>query len=328
MVSIVLASHGTFAEGIKMSGQMIFGQQDDVVAVTLMPEMGPDDLRAKLLEAIGGLGDQDQVLFLVDLQGGTPWNQISLLLDEEGHENWVAVAGLNLPMLVSAYGARMGAETAADVAKEILPEAKGGIVTKPEGIAPTEAPAAAPVARQGAIPEGTVLGDGHIKIAHVRVDTRLLHGQVATTWTKTVSPDRIIVVSDGVAHDQLRKTMIEQAAPPGVPANVVPISKMIEVTKDPRFGATKAMLLFENPQDLLAAIEGGVDIKEANIGSMAHSVGKVVVTNAIAMDNADVETLETLHAKGVALEARKVPSDSPVSYEDLIKKAKSELASA
>ena len=328
MVSIVLASHGTFAEGIKMSGQMIFGQQDDVVAVTLMPEMGPDDLRAKLLEAIGGLGDQDQVLFLVDLQGGTPWNQISLLLDEEGHENWVAVAGLNLPMLVSAYGARMGAETAVDVAKEILPEAKGGIVTKPEGIAPAEAPAAALVARQGAIPEGTVLGDGHIKIAHVRVDTRLLHGQVATTWTKTVSPDRIIVVSDGVAHDQLRKTMIEQAAPPGVPANVVPISKMIEVTKDPRFGATKAMLLFENPQDLLAAIEGGVDIKEANIGSMAHSVGKVVVTNAIAMDNADVETLETLHAKGVALEARKVPSDSPVSYEDLIKKAKSELASA
>ena len=328
MVSIVLASHGTFAEGIKMSGQMIFGQQDDVVAVTLMPEMGPDDLRAKLLEAIGGLGDQDQVLFLVDLQGGTPWNQISLLLDEEGHENWVAVAGLNLPMLVSAYGARMGAETAVDVAKEILPEAKGGIVTKPEGIAPAEAPAAAPVARQGAIPEGTVLGDGHIKIAHVRVDTRLLHGQVATTWTKTVSPDRIIVVSDGVAHDQLRKTMIEQAAPPGVPANVVPISKMIEVTKDPRFGATKAMLLFESPQDLLAAIEGGVDIKEANIGSMAHSVGKVVVTNAIAMDNADVETLETLHAKGVALEARKVPSDSPVSYEDLIKKAKSELASA
>ena len=328
MVSIVLASHGTFAEGIKMSGQMIFGQQDDVVAVTLMPEMGPDDLRAKLLEAIGGLGDQDQVLFLVDLQGGTPWNQISLLLDEEGHENWVAVAGLNLPMLVSAYGARMGAQTAADVAKEILPEAKGGIVTKPEGIAPAEAVAAAHVARQGAIPKGTVLGDGHIKIAHVRVDTRLLHGQVATTWTKTVSPDRIIVVSDGVAHDQLRKTMIEQAAPPGVPANVVPISKMIEVTKDPRFGATKAMLLFENPQDLLTAIEGGVDIKEANIGSMAHSVGKVVVTNAIAMDNADVETLEALHAKGVALEARKVPSDSPISYEDLIKKAKSELASA
>ena len=111
MVSIVLASHGTFAEGIKMSGQMIFGPQENVAAVTLMPEMGPDDLRAKLLEAVAGFEDQDQVLFLVDLQGGTPWNQVSLLLAEEGHENWVAVGGLNLPMLVSAYGERMGAES-------------------------------------------------------------------------------------------------------------------------------------------------------------------------------------------------------------------------
>ena len=328
MVSIVLASHGTFAEGIKMSGQMIFGQQDDVVAVTLMPEMGPDDLRAKLLEAIGGLGDQDQVLFLVDLQGGTPWNQISLLLDEEGHENWVAVAGLNLPMLVSAYGARMGAETAADVAKEILPEAKGGIVTKPEGIAPAEAPAAAQQVRGAAIPEGTVLGDGHIDIAAVRIDTRLLHGQVATAWTKQIAPNRIIVVSDGVAHDQLRKTMIEQAAPPGVPANVVPISKMVEVAKDPRFGATKAFLLFETPQDLLKTIEGGVDITDVNIGSMAHSVGKVVVTDAIAMDQADLDCIETLHEKGVHIEARKVPADSARSYEDIVAKAKSELAKA
>lgn len=329
MVSIVLASHGTFAEGIKMSGQMIFGPQDDVAAVTLMPEMGPDDLRAKLLEAVSGFENQDQVLFLVDLQGGTPWNQVSLLLDEEGHQNWVAVGGLNLPMLVSAYGARMGAETAADVAKEIFSEAKSGIVIKPEGLAPAEAaPATASVARQAAIPEGTVLGDGHIDIAAVRIDTRLLHGQVATAWTKQIAPNRIIVVSDGVAHDQLRKTMIEQAAPPGVPANVVPISKMVEVAKDPRFGATKAFLLFETPQDLLAAIEGGVDIADVNIGSMAHSVGKVVVTNAIAMDQADLDCIETLHDKGVHIEARKVPADSAISYEDLVSKAKTELAKA
>ena len=320
MVSIVLASHGTFAEGIKMSGQMIFGPQDDVAAVTLMPEMGPDDLRAKLLEAVSGFENQDQVLFLVDLQGGTPWNQVSLLLDEEGHQNCVAVGGLNLPMLVAAYGARMGAETAADVAKEIYSEAKSGIVVKPEELAPAEAsPVAAQQVRGAAIPEGTVLGDGHIDIAAVRVDT---------AWTKQIAPNRIIVVSDGVAHDQLRKTMIEQAAPPGVPANVVPIQKMIEVAKDPRFGATKAFLLFETPQDLLKTIEGGVDIKDVNIGSMAHSVGKVVVTDAIAMDEKDIKTLEAIHEKGVHIEARKVPADSARSYEDIIAKAKSELAKA
>lgn len=328
MVSIVLASHGTFSEGIKMSGQMIFGPQQDVAAVTLMPEMGPDDLRAKILEAVDGFEEKDQVLFLVDLQGGTPWNQISLLLDEPGHENWVAVGGMNLPMVISAYGERMGGGTAAEVAKAIYPEAKSGVCVKPESLAPADAaPAAVPApVKQGAIPEGTVLGDGHIKIAAVRIDTRLLHGQVATAWTKQIAPDRIIVVSDGVAHDQLRKTMIEQAAPPGVPANVVPISKMIEVSRDPRFGATKVFLLFETPQDLLKCIEGGVDIKEANIGSMAHSVGKVVVTDAIAMGDDDVKTIEAIRAKGVKLEARKVPADASKDVDEMLKKAKSELA--
>ena len=199
---------------------------------------------------------------------------------------------------------------------------------KPESLAPADAaPVAAPApVKQGAIPEGTVLGDGHIKIAAVRIDTRLLHGQVATAWTKQIAPDRIIVVSDGVAHDQLRKTMIEQAAPPGVPANVVPISKMIEVSRDPRFGATKVFLLFETPQDLLKCIEGGVDIKEANIGSMAHSVGKVVVTDAIAMGDDDVKTIEAIKAKGVKLEARKVPADASKDVDEMLKKAKSELA--
>lgn len=330
VVSIVLASHGTFSEGIKMSGQMIFGPQPDVEAVTLMPEMGPDDLRAKILETVEGFEEKDQVLFLVDLQGGTPWNQISLLLEEPGHENWVAVGGMNLPMVISAYGERMGVDTAAEVAKAIYPEAKAGVCIKPESLVPADAaPAAAPApVAQGAIPEGTVLGDGHIKIAHVRIDTRLLHGQVATALTKSVAPDRIIVVSDGVAHDQLRKTMIEQAAPPGVPANVVPISKMVEVFKDTRFGATKAMLLFEKPQDLLEAVKGGADIKAVNIGSMAHSVGKVVVTNAIAMDQADLDCVEALHDAGLTITAQKVPSDKAQSYEELVQQAKAALAEA
>ncbi len=72
---------------------------------------------------------------------------------------------------------------------------------------------------------------------------------------KSRQPNRIIVVSDAVAKDDLRKRLIEQAAPPGVKANVVPLGKMIEVAKDPRFGNTKALLLFENPQDVLKQLK-------------------------------------------------------------------------
>lgn len=330
MVSIVLASHGKFAEGIKDSGSMIFGPQEGVVAVTLTPDMGPDDLHQKILDAIATLEDQEHVLFLVDLWGGTPFNQMSRVLEEEGKEDWVAVTGLNLPMLIAAYGSRLGVDTATEVAKEIYSEARMGVKIKPEELEPQEVvPAAAPAPAtvpQGAIPEGTVIGDGKLKIVLARIDTRLLHGQVATTWTKMTKPDRIIVCSDGVAQDELRKTMIVQAAPPGVHVHVVPIKKIIEIAHDTRFGNTKAMLLFETPQDMLRAIEGGVEIEEANLGSIAHSVGKVVVTSAVAMDEDDVKTLEAIRDHGTKFDVRKVPADSAENFEAMLKKAKSELA--
>ena len=235
--------------------------------------------------------------------------------------------GLNLPMLIETYASRMSMETAHEIAKHVTEVAREGVKVKPEELEPETKVAAQAIntQSQGAIPEGTVLGDGHIKYVLARIDTRLLHGQVATTWTKTTQPNRIIVVSDAVSKDKLRKQMIEQAAPPGVKANVVPIDKMIQVAKDPRFGNTKAMLLFETPQDALRAIEGGVDIKELNIGSMAHSIGKVVVNKAIAMVPEDIETIEKIKAKGITFNVRKVPSDSNENIDTLLKKAKAEL---
>ena len=326
MVGIILASHGDFAKGILQSGEMIFGTQPNVKAVTLQPSEGPDDIRAKMEEAITTFENPEQVLFMVDLWGGTPFNQTSGLIN--GHEDtWAVVTGLNLPMLIEAFASRMSMESAQEIAAHVYGMAKEGVRLLPEALEPAqEKQAAEPVTPQGAIPEGTVIGDGHIKYVLARIDSRLLHGQVATAWTKTVKPTRIIVVSDGVAKDELRKNLIEQAAPPGVKANVVPVDKMIQVAKDPRFGNTKAMLLFETPQDALRAIEGGVDVKELNIGSMAHSVGKIAVSKVLSLGKDDVKTFEKLKAKGIQFDVRKVPNDSKENMDDIIKKAKAELA--
>ena len=326
MVGIILASHGDFAKGILQSGEMIFGTQPNVKAVTLQPSEGPDDIRAKMEEAITTFENPEQVLFMVGLWGGTPFNQTSGLIN--GHEDtWAVVTGLNLPMLIEAFASRMSMESAQEIAAHVYGVAKEGVRLLPEALEPAqEKQAAEPVTPQGAIPEGTVIGDGHIKYVLARIDSRLLHGQVATAWTKTVKPTRIIVVSDGVAKDELRKNLIEQAAPPGVKANVVPVDKMIQVAKDPRFGNTKAMLLFETPQDALRAIEGGVDVKELNIGSMAHSVGKIAVSKVLSLGRDDVKTFEKLKAKGIQFDVRKVPNDSKENMDDIIKKAKAELA--
>lgn len=328
MVGIILASHGEFANGILQSGSMIFGEQENVKAVTLMPSEGPDDIKAKMQEAIATFDDQEEVLFLVDLWGGTPFNQANSLF-EDHKDKWAIVAGMNLPMVIEAYASRFSMNTAHEIAAHIVETAKEGVKVKPEELEPEEASAPKAVQddqHKGSLPPGTVLGDGKIKIVLARVDSRLLHGQVATAWTKSVNPSRIIVVSDAVAKDDLRKKLIEQAAPPGVKANVIPVDKMIEVSKDPRFGNTKALLLFENPQDVLRAVEGGVDITEVNVGSMAHSVGKVVVSKVLSMGTDDVNTFEDLKERGIKFDVRKVPNDSRDNMDEILRKAKNELA--
>ena len=323
MVGIIIASHGEFAAGIKQSGTMIFGEQEKVESVVFMPSEGPDDLQRKLQEAIAKV-DSEEILFLVDLWGGSPFNQANKLF-EEAPEKRAIVAGLNLPMLIEAYASRFTMTTAHEIAKAITPTAIDGVKVRPEELQPKAAVAESTTAApQGEIPEGTVLGNGKIDFVLARIDTRLLHGQVATNWTKATHPNRIIVVSDSVSKDELRKKLIEQAAPPGVRAHVIPLDKLVQVYNDPRFGDTKALLLFETPQDALAVIEKGVEIPELNIGSMAHSVGKVQINNVLSLDQEDVEVYKKLRDLGVKFDVRKVSNDSPSDLFKLIEAKSSE----
>lgn len=297
MVGIILASHGEFAKGILQSGSMIFGEQENVKAVTLMPSEGPDDVRAKMKDAIASFDNQDEVLFLVDLWGGTPFNQANTLF-EEHKDKWAIVAGMNLPMLIEAYGARLSMESAHEIAAYILNSGKEGVKVKPEELEPAD-DSKATAASAGQSNAGA---PGSFEYVLARIDSRLLHGQVATAWTKTVNPTRIIVVSDAVAKDELRKKLITQAAPPGVKAHVVPVDHMIKLAKDDQhFGKERALLLFENPEDVLRAVEGGIPLKTINVGSMAHSTGKVQPNKVLAFNQQDIDTFNKLKQAGLNL---------------------------
>ena len=321
MVGIILASHGEFAKGILQSSEMIFGEQENVKAVTLMPSEGPDDFKAKLKEAIASFDNQDEVLFLVDLWGGTPFNQANTLF-EEHKDSWAIVAGMNLPMLIEAYGARFSMESAHEIAAYILQAGKEGVKIKPEELEPKEESKASEVS----VAQSNAGAPGKFEYVLARIDSRLLHGQVATGWTKAVNPTRIIVVSDAVSKDKLRKNLIQQAAPPGVKAHVVPVNHMIELAKDDKhFGGQRALLLFENPQDVLRAVEGGVPLKTINVGSMAHSIGKVQPNKTLAFDQNDIDTFVKLKKAGLKFDVRKVPSDSKENMDEIIKKAQEEL---
>ena len=159
-----------------------------------------------------------------------------------------------------------------------------------------------------------------MEIRLVRIDDRLIHGQVVTVWAKVTKVNRILVVSDEVAQDIMRKTLLKHAAPPGVNVNVITIDKMISIYDDPTFNTFKSMLLFTNPRDVRRVVEGGVSFDSINIGGMSFSDGKKMITNAVAVNHQDIQDLHYLSEQGIDLEIRKVVTDNKVYMMDLLKK--------
>jgi len=319
-IAIIIGTHGTAAEQLLKTTEMLLGEQDNVAFIDFVPGENAETLIEKYNGKISGLDTSGGVLFLVDTWGGSPFNAASRIAVDK--ENYEVVTGVNIPMLVETFMARddnpsfdelvaLALETGREGVKALKKPAEESV--KPA--VPQNSPAAKPAA-----PQAPLGPNDHMKIGLARIDDRLIHGQVATRWTKETDVSRIIVVSDEVAADHVRKTLLTQVAPPGVTAHVVDVAKAIRVWNNPKYAGDRVMLLFTNPTDVWRLVEAGVDIKSVNIGGMAFRQGKTQVNNAVSVDDKDIEAFKKLNERGIELEVRKVSSDSRLKMMDLINK--------
>ncbi|UAN30136.1 PTS mannose transporter subunit IIAB [Enterobacter sp. JBIWA005] len=316
-IAIVIGTHGWAAEQLLKTAEMLLGEQENVGWIDFVPGENAETLIEKYNAQLAKLDTSKGVLFLVDTWGGSPFNAASrIVVDKEHYE---VVAGVNIPMLVETFMARddnPGFDELVALAVETGREGVKALKAQPVE-KPAPAPAAAPKA---AAPAKQMGPNDYMVIGLARIDDRLIHGQVATRWTKETNVRRIIVVSDEVAADTVRKTLLTQVAPPGVTAHVVDVAKMIRVYNNPKYAGERVMLLFTNPTDVERIVEGGVKITSVNIGGMAFRQGKTQVNNAISVDAKDIEAFNKLNARGIELEARKVSTDQKLKMMDLIGK--------
>jgi PTS system mannose-specific IIB component len=317
-IAIVIGTHGWAAEQLLKTAEMLLGEQENVGWIDFVPGENAETLIEKYNAQLAKLDTSKGVLFLVDTWGGSPFNAASrIVVDKEHYE---VVAGVNIPMLVETFMARDDnpgfdelVALAVETGREGVKALKAQPVEKP-------APAPAAAAPKAAAPAKPMGPNDYMVIGLARIDDRLIHGQVATRWTKETNVQRIIVVSDEVAADSVRKTLLTQVAPPGVTAHVVDVAKMIRVYNNPKYAGERVMLLFTNPTDVERIVEGGVKITSVNIGGMAFRQGKTQVNNAISVDAKDIEAFNKLNARGIELEARKVSTDQKLKMMDLIGK--------
>ncbi len=148
-------------------------------------------------------------------------------------------------------------------------------------------------------------------ITLARVDDRLIHGQVTTVWAKGSNAERIIIVSDEVFEDQIRTTLLKQAAPPGIKVNIVSVAKAAAVFGNPRYADEKVFLLFTTPLEVVRLIESGVEVKTLNIGGMQFRDGKTQLNKAVFVTEDEARAFYRLRALGVELDLRVLKSDPP-----------------
>lgn len=151
-------------------------------------------------------------------------------------------------------------------------------------------------------------------IVGVRIDFRLIHGQVANLWANAKQVSRFMVVDDQLATDDMQKQVLRMACPASVKLSVLPLAKASANIQAGKYDAQHLFILAKKPETLLRLIESGVQLPEINVGNMSSLNEVKRVGLNIGMDEGDIEAFKKLQEKGIHMYAQMVPSDTPSDF--------------
>lgn len=156
---------------------------------------------------------------------------------------------------------------------------------------------------------------------NIRIDDRLIHGQVAAIWCNKLKTTRIIVANDAVAADDLRKMALKMAAPAGVKVSVISTEKAATNMKAGKYDADKVLLIMPNPKDALNLMDMGIKMEVVNVGNMGHKDDTIQIKKSINVTKEDAANFRKLAELGVKLTAIMVPDEDENNLLDFLGEA-------
>ncbi|MGX4686470.1 PTS system mannose/fructose/N-acetylgalactosamine-transporter subunit IIB [Vagococcus sp. JNUCC 83] len=155
-------------------------------------------------------------------------------------------------------------------------------------------------------------------IIGVRIDGRLIHGQVANLWTTKLNISRIMVVDNVVCDNAIEKSGLKLATPSGVKLSVLPVEKAAANILAGKYDSQRLLIVAKKPETLYELVEAGVPIEEINVGNMSQSDTTKSITKSINVDDNDINYFNKLNEKGVKLVAQMVPSDKAEDFMSIL----------
>lgn len=150
----------------------------------------------------------------------------------------------------------------------------------------------------------------------VRIDDRLIHGQVATTWIKNYGIEQVLIIDDKAKKDPMQQSVANFAAPQGVKVIIFGVDQFISVMQKSEI-KKRTLLLFTNPIDIVKVVDAGLDITEVNAGGMRFNENRKRVTKAISVTNEENEAFIVLINKGIHINVQMIPNDPKEDYKTL-----------
>lgn len=158
----------------------------------------------------------------------------------------------------------------------------------------------------------------------VRVDDRLIHGQVVTQWVKVFKAQKIVVIDDNVAKDKLQKNILKFAAPPEMKVSIFSVDKAVEIWNKNQFGNMNVFVLFKDVKQIAKLAEKGVKFDEITIGNMSVTEGRKLIYKSTGFTEEEAQTLFQLQKDGVKIYFQTQPTDRKESL-NIMKKVFSDL---
>lgn len=321
MKQILIATHGKMASGIRYTAELIVGQMAEIE--TIDAYVTPEDNVEEKFKEYFQKHEHDRVIVFTDLMGGSV-NQ--KLMEYSKKENVTLITGTNLPVLMQVMLA--DDDVTDDEIQEYIDDARNELqmvcleekkintgVVKEEKKAEKEKK------------EVQTFENSTAKIAALRVDDRLIHGQVAMTWTKQLRVQGIVVANDDAANDNTQKMALKMAVPAGIKVLIKPVDEVIRVLNDPRAAKMRILVLTRTVKDALKVRKQVGEIEFLNLGNTGRFDGidvseKQLLSPTIMLTAEEVQALRELVEVDPKTCMQQVPNDEQKLVKDIIEKLK------
>lgn len=162
--------------------------------------------------------------------------------------------------------------------------------------------------------------EGMPGIVGIRIDDRLIHGQVVAYWSNSLKLTRIMVANDDVAVDDMRKSVLRMAVPAGIKSSIIPVERAAKQILEGKYAGQRVFLIVDSPADILRLIDLGLPIKKFNVGNMGGKDNTKPIKKYVNVTDEQEQQFRDLLAKGVEITTQLVPQDAVTHLTDFLDK--------